>query len=612
MVAKIAALIVPSSRVDELQGLGDRVAGSLALYFRHRVEIGRYVGQRTACVLLHITPDPLNPNTQPVIFSGSACVACGYYWPSSPFGEGDSATRIAAELADAEGMAKLALGDGVYAFARWDAEREQLCAGVDKLGMRPLFWTALPCGGYAVASELKVLVPLRDAPEPNWSAWEEFLAFGNVFGSHTLFTGIERLGPAEVITFRGDGHASRVVEHFLENIRVHDRPIGDFVEEQSAVFRSAIKRLSSLSRNPASTILTLSGGHDSRRILAELTHSGVRPTVYTVPEVLTDGSEYESGIVRDLCRFTHLTGYTVYPRSSADRMSVRWLRDLAIDFESAGHNYSAVLAFALDQPDAVNYDGLAGDIALSGLFMAPEYFQPGGKERFIATWPSAQRGWIQLPASSDAPLNERLRAELERWRGHPNQFGYFYLMGRTRRMVSLAPLLLQANVFESLCPYLDREVMRSAFSFPPSRLVGGHMQPRLIQALDSGLGYLPSANALNSHSHKVNGIEQRRERQALIHQAGHTPIVSRAYSTSTRQRWRFQWISAISPLFSERQSRWEFEKATALLQLAHFESVSRDSIDYHNASMDLRRANGRHPDWCRPMQSEDGAQTPTQ
>ncbi|HEX5352508.1 MAG TPA: hypothetical protein VFW60_00350 [Rhodanobacteraceae bacterium] len=531
----------------------------------------------------------------------SACVACGYYLSSSSRHGVDSATRLAADLAGDEGMAALARGDGVYAFAQWDKQREQLCVGVDKLGMRPLYWSALPGGGYAVASELKVLVSLQDRLEPDWCAWEEFLACGNVFGAHTFFHGIQRVGAAEAITFSHDGHTSRIVERFLESIEVRDRPVEEFVEEQGAAFDAAMARLASLHDKPGKTILTLSGGHDSRRILAGLLKRDIRPEVYTVPEVLADGSEYESDIVRELCHLTGLTGHHVYPATSVDRMSVRGLRDLAVDFESSGHNYSTILALALDCADCVNYDGLAGDIELSGLFMKPGYFQAGGDEAFVANWPHPPHGWMQLPGANCRPLHDRLRAEFDRWTGHPNRFAYFYLMGRTRRMVSLAPLSLQANVFESLYPYLDRDVMRSAFGFPPARFVGGYMQPRLIRALNSALGEARSADALNSRAHKVSGVERRRERHALVRQAGRLPVTSRAWSGSASQKRRFQMIGALPFLVSGRQAFWEFGRAATLVQLAHFERVSRSSTDYRDAVMDLQDAFGRHGDWCRPL-----------
>src|SRR5699024_7120862 len=117
--------------------------------------------------------------------------------------------------------------------------------GVDKLGMRPLYWMPLTGGGYAVASELKVLVCIADKLEINWSAWEEHLTFGYLFGNHTFFSGIARLGPSELLTFRDSSHQSKTVENFLENIEICDRTKDDFLEDQADVFDNAMNRLTS-------------------------------------------------------------------------------------------------------------------------------------------------------------------------------------------------------------------------------------------------------------------------------------------------------------------------------------------------------------------------------
>lgn len=600
-MAKIAALIVPAARADELRALSRQVGDAMRLYFRHELESNLYVGRRAACALLRVAPDPLNPRKQPVTTPTSACVACGYYWSSRREPTTGSATELARDLDGDTGVAALAHGDGVYAFARWDKQREELCAGVDKLGMRPLFWAALPHGGYAVASELKIVVSLQERLDPEWSAWEEFLACGNVFGAHTFFQGIQRVGPAEAIAFRHDGHRSQIIERFLENIELQDRPAEEFVEQQGAAFDAAMARLSRLHARRERTILTLSGGHDSRRILAGLLKQEIHPEVYTVPEVLANGRDYESGIVRELCHLTGLTGHYVYPTTSAGRSSVRPLRNLAIDFESGGHNYSTILAMALDRPDCVNYDGLAGDVELSGLFMIPEYFGAEGDAVFAARWPNPPRKWLQLPDTGDPPLHERLRAELARWSGHRNRFSYYYLMGRTRRMVSLAPLLLEANVFESLCPYVDREVMRSAFGYPPAKLVGGHMQPRLTRTMNLMLGDARTAYGITSRAHKVSGVERRRERNALVRQAGLLPRVTRGWTITTGQKRRFQLIGALSLLVPEQQALWEFGKAATLTHLAQFEQASRSPSDYARAVRALSDAFGRHVDWCSPL-----------
>lgn len=600
-MAKIAALILPSSRAPELESLCSAMQEMLCLHPPQRTQTAIYHGKRAACALLRVTPDPLNPTTQPTQSPASALVACGYYFSSVPIPDTDSASRLAMDLATCAGPAALARGDGVYGYARWDKQRECLVAGVDKVGMRPLFWTALPGGGYAIASEPKALIPLQNELDIDWSAWEERLTFGNVFGNHTFLRNIQRFGPAQAITFRRDGYTSRTVERFLENIEIRDRPLAEFLEEQGARFDAAMARLATLYDAAGNTMLTLSGGYDSRRVLGWLLNQNIRPTVYTVPEVLSDGREYESAIVRDLCRIGGLDGYSVFPVNSNDRTQLRVSGDLMADFGSHEHAFSATLVMGLGYSDRVNFDGLAAGSQLSGSFMTPAYFEPDGDAAFVNKWPKPARQWLHFPHSGSAPLRERIRTALDQWQGHPNRFAYFYLMGRTRRMTSLHSLAIQANAFESLCPYLDRDMMRSALSFPPERKVDAHLQMPLIRTLSRALGGVRTADQVGGDSCPINGMEQRSERRALLKSVARLGTTGQKWSVSNAQRWRFRLASFPSIFKSNRRLHWNFTTAVGPAQLAFFEEISRTPADYSRAVADLKSRYKHHTEWCRPL-----------
>lgn len=602
-MAKIAAIILPSGREKELPRLQDGMRRSLCLAAHHQAEVQTYRGDRAVCALLRIAPDPLNSAIQPLQSDHAGCVMCGYYlWPST-YGDG-SAERLFTDLVR-EGVDALPRADGVYGFAYWDARNEQLITGVDKLGMRPLYWTGLPGGGYAVASEIKALVGLLDELNIDWSAWEEHLTFGYLFGEHTFFEGIQRFGAAETIAFRHDGHDSRIVEHFLDTIDIRDRPVDAFVEEQGAVFDETMKRLAGLYDAPHRTMLTLSGGFDSRRAFGWLLNHDVRPDVYTVPDVREDGTEFESAIVRELCRTVDIDGTLIYPLTVADRIRVRQVRDLATDFESDEHNVSTVLAMGVDCHDRVNFDGLAAGSQLSGSFMDPAYFSPGGKDRFMAAWPRPVRDWLRLPRGDASAITTRARAELDRWGDNPNRFAYFYLLSRTRREVALAPLSLQANVFESLCPYLDREMMRNAFSFPPVKKVGANLQLAMIARLHPELGrlpttYTPGIEGNPRYRMRTEGIELGARRE-LLRRVAYRPRNSLAWSAAGVQKWRFRIAGMVAAFHGGGRLHWEFGKAAKIGQLTHFEESSRSPATYGAAVATLAQAYAARKDWCRRL-----------
>ncbi|MES1930688.1 hypothetical protein SADO_15609 [Salinisphaera dokdonensis CL-ES53] len=612
-MAGIAALVLPARRAEAFESLRASFVGALGRSPGQHVEAKTYRGEKAVCLLLRQGPDPLNGETQPVETGRHATVCCGYY-----LGPDDQARRAAGIVGDNstqrlqtaltnKGTQGLADGDGVYAFACWDSEAEHLTAGVDKLGMRPLYWRALPGGGYALASELKALLVLAPMPATNWAAWEEQLTFGFLFGDHTPFEGIERFSVAEAIQFDDKRLTRSRSEDLLAGIDIRDRPLGEFVEEQHAVFDNTMRRLCGLYDAPGSSMLTLSGGHDSRRMLAWLLTHDIRPNAFTVPEVRPDGSEYESAIVAQLCRDAGIEGYAVYPSSVADRVAVGDARDLASDFQSDEHCFSVTLAMAVAPGGRVNFDGLAAGSQLSGSFVNPRLFQDGANEVFLASLPCSVRRWLSIPPSDAPPLAERVRQQLERWGDHPNRFAYFYLLSRTRREIALAPLSIQANVFESLCPFLDRAMMLSALSFPPEHKIGAGLQGRLADKQCPMLAHVPTIYSKGvaedrRYATQMGAIEQGARRETLK-RASTLQLRDAGFPKGSRQRWRFQAARMMAALGrGQSRLRWEQSKAEKLSQLGHFEQVTGSTARYLAAADQVAAQYGSRADWSRSLQ----------
>ena len=86
----------------------------------------------------------------------------------------------------------------MFAFAIWDAQKQQLFAARDRLGMKPLYYTELADGGFAFASEIKALLELgRPAIDP--LALRDYLTYKYVPEPKTAFKGIRNLPPGHTL-----------------------------------------------------------------------------------------------------------------------------------------------------------------------------------------------------------------------------------------------------------------------------------------------------------------------------------------------------------------------------------------------------------------------------
>ncbi|HEY0748596.1 MAG TPA: asparagine synthase (glutamine-hydrolyzing) [Steroidobacteraceae bacterium] len=115
-------------------------------------------------------------------------------WASS----GD--TEVLLRLLAIEGTAGLSRLAGMFAFASWNTQSQQLLLARDRLGIKPLYYRLMP-DGIAFASELKALV-LLGASEIDKSAVRDFLFHGYIPAPKTIYRGIHKLPAGHTLTWQ--------------------------------------------------------------------------------------------------------------------------------------------------------------------------------------------------------------------------------------------------------------------------------------------------------------------------------------------------------------------------------------------------------------------------
>ena len=94
---------------------------------------------------------------------------------------------------------------GMFAFAVWDAPKRRLLLARDRLGVKPLYW-ARRGDVLLFGSEIKAILAsgLVD-PQANVAAIPELLSTRYIAGADTLFRGVQKLLPGQLLIFeRGD------------------------------------------------------------------------------------------------------------------------------------------------------------------------------------------------------------------------------------------------------------------------------------------------------------------------------------------------------------------------------------------------------------------------
>jgi asparagine synthase (glutamine-hydrolysing) len=151
---------------------------------------------------------------------------------------------------------------GAFAIALWDPRPERLLLARDRAGERPLFFR-VRSGRAVFASELSALV--GTSPDPSGldlAAIESYLRFGSFTAPSTPFLGVEKVGPAEIVTIEAGGVRRRRWWRWRPGQEGREEVTLDRFDE---TFRHAVSRQTDVE---ADCGVFLSGGVDSSLVAA--------------------------------------------------------------------------------------------------------------------------------------------------------------------------------------------------------------------------------------------------------------------------------------------------------------------------------------------------------
>lgn len=181
--------------------------------------------------------------------------------------------------------------NGMFAFALYDAEKDRIFCARDRLGIKPLYYL-LDDGRFFFASEIKaILAALKQKPEVNLNALNEYFTFQNIFTDETLFNSIKILPAGHTLTVQRDGTVT--VEQYWTPV---------FRPKRTMTYREAVEELRDIFTKATTRHLIgdvpvgsqLSGGMDSASLVAVATQS--------IPHFMTFTAGFDLALAQGLER----------------------------------------------------------------------------------------------------------------------------------------------------------------------------------------------------------------------------------------------------------------------------------------------------------------------
>ncbi len=211
-------------------------------------------------------------------------------------------TEVIVHLYEEQGIDCVRELNGMFAFAIWDAPRQQLFLARDPLGEKPLYY-ANTGRQFLFASELKALLRVGQLPrEIEPAALDDYLAYGYVPAPRTIFGSMSKLPAAHRLVIRGGGIDLSRYWYPWSDTRL-DVSEDDAAREVMRLLADAVHlRL----RSDVPVGAFLSGGVDSSLIvaLAAQQNSGLQTFSVRINELGFDESPY-ARLVAERCHTDH-------------------------------------------------------------------------------------------------------------------------------------------------------------------------------------------------------------------------------------------------------------------------------------------------------------------
>ena len=155
---------------------------------------------------------------------------------------------------------------GMFAFAIWDARKQELFIARDRLGVKPLYYVHDSEGSLYFASEIKALLEAGAVrAEINFNALPDQFANHGTSGDETLYAGVKRLLPGHTLVW-SDGRLDIREFWDLSFEPKHEaRSDAEYIDEWRELFRKSVE-LRLMADVPLG--MFLSGGIDSSAIAA--------------------------------------------------------------------------------------------------------------------------------------------------------------------------------------------------------------------------------------------------------------------------------------------------------------------------------------------------------
>jgi hypothetical protein len=372
------------------------------------------------------------------------------------------------EALESNDVSVLRSANGVFSAAHYAQESGDLSLVTDKVGIRPLYYW-LGEQYLIFASTLRTLEELAEVPKiMDVRAVTEIVGLGYALGDRTPYAGIKLLRPSEILRFTGDSVSTETYYRWDE-IEPSAASENELLSEVYERFDAAVARRI---RNDTATSAYLSGGLDSRCIVAALRARGVEVHTYNFARPGTQDLIFGREFAREIGSV-----HSEVPKGSGDMVP----------------DYSQLMADAISAVDkrgkvpehpGLVWSGEGGSVALGHVHLTEEmvaWMRAGEIDRVIDEYirresaAVSDRLFHKDVSAEVAGITEKgIKAELARFHSPDpaRNFYLFLLLNDQHRKLTRHFENIDVHRLEFQLPFFDSDLLRSIVALPVDIVCG--------------------------------------------------------------------------------------------------------------------------------------------
>lgn len=372
--------------------------------------------------------------------------------------------------------------DGPFAIVMWHPALRRLTIVTDILGMQPLYCHRQH-GTFAVASEVRAMTAsgICDST-PDAAGWGAFLSFGHTIADRTLVAGVRRVPPASVMVYEPDTDTLSVSSYWRWPASRVDAVDDSTIDTLGDQIVAEVRACLAYHRQP---VVCLSGGYDSRLILAALDDIGERPPILTLAHP-DEQQDLDGKLALRIARAFDLPVDRRVPHpdffSSPDYLDYVGTSGLA---SPSLYLFIAQLSSCLRTGVDAVWDGI-----FPGCVLFPVHQHPGAFDAYLRhtartdnpLWTAARRLFRpDVVREMEDAFVETLALERAQYADDESGVSQFVVRNRTRQRIAPNPLQVFSNDVIALTPGLGKAFWETAAAIPTEAKRGHVIYRRLFE-----------------------------------------------------------------------------------------------------------------------------------